>query len=328
MNQRLQIIFDHQEMEDRHLFATDWEGLVKKDFADPEPIIRGAINVMIKNEGGAGILFLQDTPIRVAADLSVRKHATCIYPYYHSHDFYELVYVCQGSCTQYMNGEREPVVMKPAEACLLAPGTLHALKEASPDDLILKFIIPEKDMLKLWEGESNTFVQKRSGLHFFRLQSDRRLHFEMLLTMFLEELYYGDKSWNPAVLHYLSLLFILLFRDCGEPVDELLYERVSMYVRSDLKAASLTGFAEAEGYSSGHISRMLRERTGSSFKDIVQRIRVEEGARLLAETNISVEQIAEMLGYANTSGFYKRFMHIYGLTPGAYRKIKESRMHG
>ncbi len=45
---------------------------------------------------------------------------------------------------------------------------------------------------------------------------------------------------------------------------------------------------------------------------------MERAEVLLRETSLSVEEIAQMLGYRNSSNFYRAFKARYGVSPRAY----------
>ena len=59
---------------------------------------------------------------------------------------------------------------------------------------------------------------------------------------------------------------------------------------------------------------------GESFSDLLQRLRCEEAARLLRETERSVGEIIQMVGYKNESFFRQVFREFCGKTPLQYRK--------
>lgn len=48
-------------------------------------------------------------------------------PYYHTHDFYELIYVYRGRGGQYLAGEKDALRMETGDVCLLTPGKIHAM---------------------------------------------------------------------------------------------------------------------------------------------------------------------------------------------------------
>ena len=50
--------------------------------------------------------------------------------------------------------------------------------------------------------------------------------------------------------------------------------------------------------------------------------KMEEAARKLTETNLTVQQVSESIGILNTSYFYTLFKKAYGMTPHRYRTKK------
>ncbi|HPR53325.1 MAG TPA: AraC family transcriptional regulator [Deltaproteobacteria bacterium] len=59
---------------------------------------------------------------------------------------------------------------------------------------------------------------------------------------------------------------------------------------------------------------------GTSYKDIISRIRKTKAINLLKMTDYSIEQIATELGYSDLSNFYRAFKSWTGHNPGYYRK--------
>lgn len=58
---------------------------------------------------------------------------------------------------------------------------------------------------------------------------------------------------------------------------------------------------------------------GTSYQELLDGVRQELAAWYLLETTIAVEQIAERLGYQDTSNFSRTFRRWYGVTPNAMR---------
>lgn len=84
---------------------------------------------------------------------------------------------------------------------------------------------------------------------------------------------------------------------------------------------SLNSVADHFGISTGHLSRMFKEKHGSNFSDYLIRLKLETAARLLVEHHsMKVADITGSLGYSNISYFNKMFKEHYGMTPVQYRK--------
>lgn len=67
--------------------------------------------------------------------------------------------------------------------------------------------------------------------------------------------------------------------------------------------------------------------TGLSYRDFLDQHRLQRADWLLVHTHLSVEHIAERLGYADTSNFSRTFRRWTGATPSAYRNDRKNAGH-
>ena len=68
-----------------------------------------------------------------------------------------------------------------------------------------------------------------------------------------------------------------------------------------------------------YFSTIFKQATGSSFKEYLNMVRIEESKRLLANTEYSLIDIAVATGFEDQSYFSKVFKKFTGLTPKQYR---------
>lgn len=68
-----------------------------------------------------------------------------------------------------------------------------------------------------------------------------------------------------------------------------------------------------------YFSSMFRQSTGSSFKEYLNMVRIEEGKRLLANTDFPIIDIAVAIGFEDQSYFSKVFKKHTGMTPKQFR---------
>ena len=80
-------------------------------------------------------------------------------------------------------------------------------------------------------------------------------------------------------------------------------------------AATLKKIAERFSYHPNYISALLHKETGETFTKILQEKQMSRAEKLLKNTNLSIEKISEMLGYATAENFYKSFREFYHTTP-------------
>ena len=68
-----------------------------------------------------------------------------------------------------------------------------------------------------------------------------------------------------------------------------------------------------------YFSTIFKQSCGSSFKEYLNYIRIEESKHLLTETNYSIIDIAVAVGFEDQSYFTKVFKKFTGLTPKRFR---------
>ncbi|XHR30492.1 MAG: helix-turn-helix domain-containing protein [Chthoniobacteraceae bacterium] len=77
--------------------------------------------------------------------------------------------------------------------------------------------------------------------------------------------------------------------------------------------------AEQVHLSSSHFSRLFRQTTGQSPIQFLLQIRIGHARHLLRETDLSVGEIANELGYRDLFFFSRQFMQKEGVSPTEYR---------
>ena len=71
----------------------------------------------------------------------------------------------------------------------------------------------------------------------------------------------------------------------------------------------------------GMTKEMIRQdRASARFLACLRKIRLSRAERLLKKSEMSVEEIADAVGYQNRGFFYRIFREEYGCTPARYRE--------
>lgn len=117
-------------------------------------------------------------------------------------------------------------------------------------------------------------------------------------------------------------------RICGQQVGNenvqfsqiLEYIRVNYY-RYDL---SLEDVADYAGLSRSYMSRLFKEKTGSKYIEYLTRYRMEQAQKYLKETDLSINEIAGMVGYYNVPNFRNKFKETYGMSASEYRRQQKA----
>jgi YesN/AraC family two-component response regulator len=77
--------------------------------------------------------------------------------------------------------------------------------------------------------------------------------------------------------------------------------------------------ADAVSQDRSQLFRRVKQLFGESPSDLIRRMRVEEGKRLLTEGAATVTDVAYAVGFNSLSYFCRCFQDAYGSTPAAYR---------
>jgi AraC-like DNA-binding protein len=97
-------------------------------------------------------------------------------------------------------------------------------------------------------------------------------------------------------------------------------EMIAFVARHAFDDLSLQDAAGRFGMSAKYFSKRFRQVTGNAFIDFVVRLRIEQAARLLAETDQYVAGICLAVGFNNVANFNRHFMRLKGMTPTAFRR--------
>ncbi|NJN99686.1 MAG: helix-turn-helix transcriptional regulator, partial [Anaerolineales bacterium] len=82
---------------------------------------------------------------------------------------------------------------------------------------------------------------------------------------------------------------------------------------------SLNDVAGAVNLSPSHLAHLLKERVGVSYKQYLTQLRIEAAKKLLRTTNLTINTVAETVGYQNVTNFYRLFQRETSMTPASYR---------
>ncbi|MGI6057453.1 MAG: AraC family transcriptional regulator [Bilifractor sp.] len=267
--------------------------------------------------------------------LSLSRHPRYVQFPLHKHDHVELTIMIQGNSVHHVNGKT--VEMKEGEILFLMQKSQHKVDLLEKNDIALYInILPEffgkifgslenKDTVirrfcldSLARGEAGTFLH-------YRVSQDYRI--QNLLNFIVYDLLFKPTMYKEAAEGSFGLLMKLL-QTCTDNLDtyvpsqEAIMPVVRRYIEDKYKSASLEELSSQLHYNKSSLSRFIRKKSGKNFIELLQNKRLSVAEKLLCDSEKSVAEIAEEVGYNNASYFYKLFNKTYGVSPSNYRSSK------
>ncbi len=268
--------------------------------------------------------------------IDIRPHTRFAHFPKHRHNYIEIVYMCSGQTTHIIN-DSSKVVLEAGDVLFLNQNAYQEIMPAEINDIAVNFIIlPEFfDFVFSMLDEEN--ILRNFIIGNLRHDSGRidYLHYKVADVLpvqnLIENLVWSilnkqvNKRHTTQVTMGLLFLQLLNYTEKLDSTSPKQHEQnqvlnILQSIEENYQNISLTDIAKSTNQSVYQLSRLIKENTGSTFKDLVQKKRLNQAAYLLTTTNLTVDDIIYRVGYENTSYFYRIFKRRYKMTPSEFRK--------
>jgi AraC family transcriptional regulator, transcriptional activator of pobA len=254
----------------------------------------------------------------------------------HAHDFLVVAYFEQGGGRLGLGERWWPLAA--GDAFVIAPGEVVRLDEDEHGAATgwCVFFAPELITSEAlggslgWRSHPLLFPLLGPGAgggHRLAVPAAQRAVWSRHAAAIEDELRVPREGSGEAALAHLTLLLVSASRlsvDVGRDLrlqNQPLLARVFEFIEEHYRAPiSLATVAADVGLTPGHLTTVVRRRTGRSVQRWITERRMAEARRLLRETDRTVEAIAGEVGYADASYFIKHFRRHHGMTPAVWRR--------
>lgn len=268
-------------------------------------------------------------------NISMQKHNRYTPIFIHEHQFFELIYVLTGSAVHEIDQQKSNIIA--GDLLILSPGVRHSLA-VFDDSIIIEALIKKStfsdrffEFLKDNNILSNFFLndlyaKRHNSFITFHTNKDAELE-ALLLDMFLE--HYNKDSLSHTILNNsLMIYFAKLVRKYSHQVElpkqiGKSSEKITLilnYIQEHYQEVSLSDIAKEFHFAPPYVSALIKEMTGDTFINIVKRIKLNRAQYLLLNSNLSIGDICDKIGYANTAHFIRLFKQRFLCSPTQYRK--------
>lgn len=256
-----------------------------------------------------------------------------IHERFHRQDFFFLNYAYAGTFGAMSRSKTHHIEIKEDECCLGQPFSGYALYGSArkkDEELVIVGVLIRKEVfyrsffpfLSADERLVNFFLTPEHNAFSDDFLLFSNLHCPQIRTLLEEmvlEYAFPQENSQEVLRSETATLLLLLSREYqklfpkNESVD--VETRMLRYIDEHLDTVTLTTLATAFGYHPAYVSTLLSKRCGTSFSKILRAHRMDRALLLLSNTDLSVEEVAAMVGYADKSSFYRAFRAVHGRTP-------------
>ena len=266
--------------------------------------------------------------------IAIRTHTRFVHFPLHRHNYVEVLYVCEGTLTNIIDGKQ--VIVRKGELLFLNQFTHHEILAAGRSDIAINFmVLPEFfDVAYTMAGNNNVLAdflvnvlrQDEERGEYLHFKVAEVLQIQNLLENMIYSLVTGKGDQNRINQTTMGLIFLYLLESVQYAEMRLpnQYENmISMttldYIEQQYRTATLTELCEQLHLPMHMLSKMIRKNTGFNFKELLQRKRLNKAVELMCETDLPISDIIAAVGYENGSYFHRVFKERYHTTPRAFR---------
>lgn len=260
-------------------------------------------------------------------------------------DFVDVLFVVKGNCTckfykTDLTISPESVFLSRHSFCMIPHQVIHSF---SPDQgCQILHIFFKLDSLRSHYSDlisanntlllfcSNILYQTHywNYLYFSVSYTDR---LDALLAEMYEE-FHHKQIFHQNMLYYSSgMLFTLMERQLlnqisvspSNPLRLVRYDQIYSYICDNYSLTSAREIAEYFHISQSYLCKLFHE-NGTTVTTVIQEIRLQHTRSLLEQSDLSIQNIAELVGYHDLTYFIKLFKRYFSITPYQYRKKYQS----
>jgi AraC family cel operon transcriptional repressor len=244
-------------------------------------------------------------------------------PLLHSQDFYELVWVQNGTVRLHQTGSKRD--LSEGDLLFISPNQLHGLQGRGDAAMVVSLAIrpgvitsigsrhDDLSGVAFWGDDAAPLVAHRDmrqlvTLNQAALQLERSPRRKLYLEAFLMPLLVALDRPPEGV---------------SPDAPDWLIAACSAARNVDVFRNGAAGFVAATGRAHPHVSRTMRRFLGVTPSDYINTQRMDYAARRLTGTSDPLAEIATDCGLPNLSHFHKLFLLAHGETPQRYRRARQ-----
>lgn len=272
--------------------------------------------------GGKDFFRKESLPLKI-----LHMDSSINYPF-HSHDFTELVIVYSGEAIHQV--ESSLMKVKTGSVLLIPKRMGHSYTNVMDFSYINVIfdseIIFDKILTSEFYFDIFKIFYKSKDFRFFHLATFELKKILSLANCMDRELFRGTSTASVLSISYflqfLSSLYEVLIQGVreGTSTEERIEEIIIRIKNNVSENLSIENLSEMACTSPRNFRRVFKRMTGSTPSRFIHEIRLQESCALLLETDLTITQIALLVGFDDPNHYSHSFRSYKGISPSFFRQ--------
>lgn len=240
----------------------------------------------------------------------------------HSHDFFEIFYISEGSITHICNNVAQTLTC--GDMIILRPKDTHYFQRKTScthRDILIASQKFKEACEFLRRDLFDTILNLINPPHI-KLTLEQIQYFEQILEALNSQTEFLHEKRLPLERSCLCAILGTYFQSESHETQypKLLKDILTVFNRKEYLKFGLKEMSNQLGYSQIYLCRYFKKQMGITMTEYLNNVRLSHVVLSLQTTNIPITEICEELGFESYSYFSKLFKNKYGKPPSSYRK--------
>lgn len=250
-----------------------------------------------------------------------------VMPQPHYHDYYELFYLCSGKLSYLIDDIKQIHTLKKGDCVCIPPDVLHQTFRTHGQCKRIVITFSREYLLDYFNFDTveQLLCVFENRIITPNVEDKKRL--DVIMHEILNET--EKDGYGKSFLLIAEILYILynsnqvMKPDTRNKIKSLATKMIKYMESNYFKINSLNDLADEFGITKQHIIRLFKEQTNITPIKYLNSIKIRKSCNLLLETDYSIDQISQMVGFNSGKYFCSLFKKITNMTPLVYRKIHQ-----
>ncbi len=238
----------------------------------------------------------------------------------HSHSCFELHFIMGGRYA-YHEFDKPPLDLSAGDFILVPPHVEHQLLQQTPEaeTITIAFLFTINELSPF-------------SLNINSVSKKIRPAMLTLIEMIWEEASVASHYCIYIIQNHITSLLLSAIRLSEPPFsEERTIQRIHEAAAADIEnfiadnsdlIFSVAALSEHLHLSEKQLTRIIQNEYGITPKALIDSIKIRQAKKLLIESDMTLEQISDVLGFSDHNNFGRFFKRVEGLPPGVFRHSK------